>query len=138
MKRNILYSLLGIILVILIGLLIGLFINKNKATDNLTKVKVAEVTHSIFYAPFYVAIEQGYFKEEGIEIDLSLVSGSDNVAASVLSNDTEIGLAGPESATYVYLGKEKDYLQVFAGLTKRDGQFILSRNTKKPRFSEFL
>ena len=99
---------------------------------------VAEVTHSIFYTPFYVAIEKGYFKEEGINIDLMLVSGSDNVAASVLSNDTEIGLAGPESATYVYLGKEKDYLQVFAGLTKRDGQFIISRNSKDFKWTDLI
>ena len=67
-----------------------------------------------------------------------LVSGSDNVAASVLSNDTEVGLAGPESATYVYLGKEKDYLQVFAGLTKRDGQFIISRNTKEFKWTDLI
>ncbi len=133
MKRNILYSLIGILVVIIICLLVGLFFNKDqdKDTKKLTTIKVAEVTHSIFYTPFYVAMENGYFKEEGINIDLSLVSGSDNVAASVLSNDTNIGLAGPESATYVYLGKEKDYLQVFSGLTKRDGQFMLSRENKE-------
>ncbi len=132
MKRNIIYSLIGILVVIIISLIVGLFFNKNNDNKkDLTTIKVGEVTHSIFYTPFYVAMEKGYFKEEGINIDLSLVSGSDNVAASVLSKDTEIGLAGPESAVYVYLGQEKDYLQVFAGLTKRDGQFILSRNTKE-------
>ena len=131
--------MIGIVLVILVGLLIGLFFIKNdKENDKLTKIKVAEVTHSIFYTPFYVAIENGYFKEEGIDIDLMLVSGSDNVAASVLSNDTEIGLAGPESATYVYLANEKDYLQVFAGLTKRDGQFILSRNSDKFEWKDLI
>ncbi len=127
MKRKITFSLLAIIILIIIGLISGLFFKKDTKDNDLTTIKVSEVTHSIFYTPFYVAIEKGYFKDEGINIDLMLVSGSDNVAASVLSNDTEVGLAGPESATYVYLGKEKDYLQVFAGLTKRDGQFIISR-----------
>jgi len=128
-KKNILYILIGILTIVIACLLIGLLF-KGKEDNNLTTIKVSEVTHSIFYAPFYVAIENGYFEEEGIEIDLMLVSGSDNVAASVLSGDTHVGLAGPESAIYVYLGKEKDYLQVFAGLTKRDGQFILSRKDK--------
>lgn len=129
MKRNILYILVGIISITIIGLVIGIFM-KDDTSDKLKTIKVAEVTHSIFYTPFYVAIENGYFEEEGIKIDLMLVSGSDNVAASVLSGDTEVGLAGPESAIYVYLGKEKNYLQVFSGLTKRDGQFILSRTNE--------
>lgn len=128
MKKNILYVLTGIIIIIVAALLSVLFFNKEKKNNNdLTTIKVSEVTHSVFYTPFYVAIENGYFKDLGINIDLMLVSGSDNVAASVLSKDTDIGLAGPESAVYVYLGDYKDYLQVFAGLTKRDGQFMLSR-----------
>ena len=117
MKRNILYIFVGILAITIMGLVIGILM-KDDTSDNLEVVKVAEVTHSIFYAPFYVAIENGYFEDEGIKIDLMLVSGSDNVAASVLSGDTNVGLAGPESAVYVYLGKEKNYLQVFSGLTK--------------------
>ncbi len=131
MKKYILYILTGIIIVAICGFIIGRVIQNQKKTEELQTIKVSEVTHSIFYTPFYVAIEKGYFKEEGIDIDLMLVSGSDNVAASVLSNDTQVGLAGPESAIFVYLGKEKDYLQVFSGLTKRDGQFILSRNNEE-------
>ncbi len=131
MKKYILYILTGIIIVAICGFIIGRVIQNQKKTEELQTIKVSEVTHSIFYTPFYVAIEKGYFKEEGIDIDLMLVSGSDNVAASVLSNDKQVGLAGPESAIFVYLGKEKDYLQVFSGLTKRDGQFILSRNNEE-------
>ena len=101
-------------------------INK-KENNNLTKVRLAEVTHSIFYAPLYVAIENGYFEEEGLDIELILTSGADKVSAAVLSNTVEIGFAGPESAIYVYENGEKDYLVTFAGLTKRDGQFIVSR-----------
>ncbi len=130
MKRNFLYVITSCLLIIVIGLLIGLFFSKKDKTEN-TTLKISEVTHSIFYTPFYVAMENGYFQDEDLNIDLMLVSGSDNVAASVLSNDSVIGLAGPESAVYVYLGGEKDYLQVFAGLTKRDGQFILSRQNEE-------
>lgn len=139
MKKNILYTLLGVLIIIVTGLVLGKFLIKdNKVKEDITTIKVAEVTHSIFYTPFYVAIENGYFKEEGIDIDLLLVSGSDNVAASVLSGDTEVGLAGPESAIYVYLGKEKNYLQVFSGLTKRDGQFIISRNDDEFKWENLI
>lgn len=127
MKRFFVYITIGII-VLLITLFLILNKEEKKETKDLKTIKVAEVTHSIFYAPFYVAIENGYFEKNNINIDLILVSGSDNVAASVLSSDTQVGLAGPESAIYVYTGGEKDYLQVFCGLTKRDGQFIVSKN----------
>ena len=93
----------------------------------MVKIRVAEVTHSLFYAPFYVAIENGYFEDEGIDIELILTSGADKVSAAVLSGDVEVGFAGPESSIYIYNGGEKDYLMNFAGLTKRDGQFIVSR-----------
>ena len=127
MKNKYLYAIITFIIALIIALLL-IFLSNNEEKQNITTLKVAEVTHSIFYTPFYVAIENGYFKNYNIDIDLILVSGSDNVAASVLSKDTNIGLAGPESAIYVYTGGEKDYLQVFAGLTKRDGQFLISRN----------
>ena len=127
MKKRYLYAIIVLGIALIISLLI-LFVDNDKEEKNLTTIKVSEVTHSIFYTPFYVAIENGYFENYNIKIDLTLVSGSDNVASSVLSNDANVGLAGPESAVYVYLGGEKDYLQVFSGLTKRDGQFLISRN----------
>ena len=101
--------------------------DKEKEISNNVAVKVAEVTHSVFYAPLYVALENGYFKDEGLDVELILTSGADKVSAAVLSNDVQIGFAGPESAIYVYKNQEKDYLVTFAGLTKRDGQFIVSR-----------
>ena len=100
---------------------------KNDDNDKLTKVTLAEVAHSIFYAPQYVAISEGFFEEEGILIDLTLTSGADAVMAAVLSGDVQIGLCGPEATIYVYNENQKDYVQTFAGLTKRDGQFIVSR-----------
>jgi NitT/TauT family transport system substrate-binding protein len=69
----------------------------NKRIDGFKTIKFAEVTHSIFNTTFYFAIENVYFKDENINVELLLVNGYDNVGASVLSNDTEIGLTGPES-----------------------------------------
>jgi NitT/TauT family transport system substrate-binding protein len=115
--------LVGVVLLVCIPLLCGC----KKEDKNLDKVRLAEVTHSMFYAPLYVAIENGYFEEEGIDLELILTSGADKVSAAVLSGDVQIGFAGPESAIYVYENGEKDYLVTFAGLTKRDGQFIVAR-----------
>ena len=98
----------------------------NKSNDNLTKVKVAEVTHSVFYAPQYVALEQGYFEDEGLDIELTLTSGADNVMAAVLSGDVNIGLSGSEATIYVYNKGEKDYIKTFAQLTQKDVSFIVS------------
>lgn len=120
MKKIIL--LLVIFLVIIFSVI---FFRKNEKNEN--KITLAEVTHSIFYAPLYVAIEKGYFKDNDINLELVLTSGADKVSAAVLSGDAQIGFAGAESAIYVYNGNEKDYLQIFSGLTKRDGQFILGR-----------
>ena len=108
--------------------IIFMFQDKNNKPNKLT---IGEVTHSIFYTPLYVAIENNYFKNEGLDVELLLTSGADKVSAAVLSGDVQIGFAGAESAIYVYEKGEKDYLQLFAGLTKRDGQFILSRNPIK-------
>jgi len=98
-----------------------------QATKAKDKVSVCEVTHSIFYAPQYVAINLGYFTEEGITIDLSNGQGSDKVMAAVLSNNIDIGFAGPETSIYVYNEGKADYTQVFALLTQRDGSFLVGR-----------
>ena len=115
--------MLGVVLLVCMTLLCGC----KKDDKNLDKVRLAEVTHSMFYAPLYVAIENGYLEEEGIDLELILTSGADKVSAAVLSGDVQIGFAGPESAIYVYENGEEDYLVTFAGLTKRDGQFIVAR-----------
>lgn len=129
MKKKIIITLLCL-LVIIISIFIITKNNKNKKSD-LIKIKLAEVTHSSFYTPLYVSIENGYFKDEGLEIELILTPGADKVSAAVLSNDVEIGFAGAESAIYVYEQNENDYLQLFGGLTKRDGQFIVARDDYK-------
>lgn len=126
--KKIFYTFLVILLLVLCLIF---FLPKKEKNDNMNSIKIAEVTHSVFYAPLYVAIEEGYFNEENINIKLILTPGADKVSAAVLSGDVQIGFAGAESAIYVYEKNEKDYLQIFSGLTKRDGQFILGRKDKK-------
>lgn len=114
---------------LLLAAIISLFfldLNKND-NKNLTKIKVAEVARTIFYAPMYAAINQGYFAEEGLDVELLLTPGADKVTAAVLSGDVEIGFSGSEATIYVYNGEEKDYLQTFAQLTQKDGSFLVSR-----------
>jgi NitT/TauT family transport system substrate-binding protein len=117
---------IAIVGLIVISLITTFLILDSKKSD-LVKVRLAEVTHSIFYAPQYVAIEKGYFEEEGIDIELILTPGADKVMAAVLSNDVDIGFSGSEATIYVYNGGEKDYVQTFAQLTQRDGSFLVSR-----------
>ena len=124
MKKRLL--ILFIIIIIFVAGFVC-FRTYHKKTSTLEKIKVAEVTHSLFYAPLYAAIENGYFEEEGLDVELILTPGADKVSAAVLSEDVQIGFCGPESSIYVYNGGEKDYIETFAGLTKRDGQFIVSR-----------
>ena len=93
----------------------------------LDRVRVCEVTHSIFYAPQYAAIALGFFEEEGIEIELSNGQGADAVMAAVLSGNMDVGFAGPEASIYVYNEGKEDYTQVFAQITRRDGSFLIAR-----------
>ena len=125
MKRTIVSLILFII--VLAVTIFGVYRNKDNTKENLTKLTVAEVAHSIFYAPQYVAISEGYFEDEGIDINLILTPGADAVTAAVLSGDAQIGFSGTEATIYVYNGGEKDYPMVFAALTKRDGSFLVSR-----------
>ena len=118
-----------IITLLAIGLIItGFFVFTPKEEEKgLTKVKVAEVTHSIFYAPQYIAHSLGYFEEEGLDVEIILTSGADKVTAAVLSDDVQIGFCGSESTIYNYNQGNKDYLINFAGLTKKDGSFLVAR-----------
>ena len=129
--KKIYYILIGLIIITMFVLIFTF--SKESNTKDMTTIKVAEVTHSAFYTPFYVAIKNNYFKDNNIDIDLILTSGANNVVAAVLSKDVDIGLCGPEATIYVYNEGEKDYIKTFAGLTKRDGQFIVSR-TKLDNF----
>lgn len=123
----------GIISFLLITVSLFLVFDKKEKSE-LKKVKVAEVTHSVFYAPQYIAHSLGYFKDENLDVEIILTAGADKVTAAVLSNDVNIGFCGSEATIYVYNEGEKNYLVNFAGLTKRDGSFLVSR-TKEDNFS---
>ena len=125
MKRKIINSVAIIGLFILVCAVICNFNTDSK--NKLTKIKVAEVAHSIFYAPQYAAISEGFFEEFGLDLELTLASGADKVTAAVLSGDVDIGFSGSEATIYVYNGGEKDYLQTFAQLTQKDGSFLVAR-----------
>ena len=118
--KKIIYTIIILVLFGIGGILIS--------RDNSSKIKVAEVAHSVFYAPQYVADSLGYFKDEGLDVELILTSGADKVTSAVLSGDVQIGFCGSEATIYVYNGGEKDYLVNFSGLTKRDGSFLVSRD----------
>jgi len=92
------------------------------------KVRLGEVTHSIFYAPQYAAINLGFFEEEGIEIELSNLGGADKVMSALLSNQIDVGFCGPEASIYVFNEGREDYPEVFAQLTKRDGSFLVGKD----------
>lgn len=98
--------------------------------DGLINIKLAEVTHSIFYAPMYVAINKGYFKEEGLKIELTNSGGANNVMVALTSNSAEIGLMGPEATVYVHIQGTTDYPIIFGQLTKRDGSFLIGREAE--------
>ena len=101
--------------------------NGSPASNSPKKVTLNEVAHSIFYAPMYVAIEEGYFKEEGIELTLVTGFGADKTMTAVLTDEADIGFMGSESTIYTYAGGTQDYVVNFAQLTQRAGNFLVSR-----------
>lgn len=102
--------------------------NKPEEQAELTTIQLNEVTRSVFYAPQYVAIANGFFEEEGLAIEMTTGQGADKVMTAILAGQSDIGLCGPEASIYVYNEGREDYVEVFAQLTKRDGSFLVSKN----------
>ena len=117
-----------IIVVIIAGITAFALLNKKTDTQDLKTIRVNEVTRSVFYAPQYVAIANGYFEEEGLEIELTTGQGADKVMTAVIAGQSDIGFAGPEAAIYIYNEGKEDYAQVFAQMTQRDGSFLVSKD----------
>ncbi len=117
--------------VALLGIASLSLISCNKKTvdekKELTKVRLNEVVRSVFYAPMYVAINEGFFEEEGISIDLSTGQGADKTMQQVLSKNADIGFAGPEQVIYINNQGREDYPVLFAQLTQTDGAFLVGR-----------
>ena len=101
---------------------------------NNNKIRISEVTHSIFYAPMYVAMNNGYFEDEGLEIELTNAGGSDTVMSSLLSKSADVGLMGPESVVYVRNNGMENAPIIFAQLTACDGSFLVGRNDESATF----
>lgn len=119
------FKIWGLLCLIVLGGLVLVSCEKNK-----NKLVLAEVTHSIFYTPQYLAISLDYFKDEGLEIDLINSGGADKVMSALLSNEAQFGLSGPEATIYVYQGNQNEYMVNIAQLTKRDGSFIIGRTNE--------
>ena len=123
------------ILLVAVVIAVGFIATRPQKNDTAIKtLKVNEVTRSVFYAPQYVAIANGFFEEEGLKIELTTGQGADNVMTAVLAGQCDIGFCGPEASIYVYNEGKEDYVEVFAQLTKRDGSFLVSKN-KTENFS---
>ncbi|MGL5415623.1 MAG: ABC transporter substrate-binding protein [Clostridium sp.] len=101
--------------------------NTNEVTSSKKIVRLNEVVRSVFYAPMYIAINEGYFEDEGITIDLSTGQGADKVMQNVLSKNADIGFCGPEQIIYIYNQGREDFPVLFAQLTQKDGSFLVSR-----------
>lgn len=99
----------------------------SKTGDDVTSIKLAEVTRSLFYAPQYVALEKGFFEEEGLNVELQTTWGGDKTMTALLSDGADIALVGSETSMYVYAQDSKDYAVNFAQLTQTDGTFLVSR-----------
>ena len=134
--KNLKKYLITILVIVVVAAVITtcILLNKKEDTAELKTIRVNEVTRSVFYAPQYVAINNGYFEEEGLKIELTTGQGADKVMTAVLANQSDIGFAGPEAAIYVYNEGKEDYAQVFAQMTQKDGSFLVSKE-KTDKFS---
>lgn len=126
MKR-ILICVLTIVVVLVAIFALSKFTKRNDNTSNLKTIQLNEVTRSVFYAPQYIAIANGYFEEEGLKLEITTGQGADKVMTAILAGQSDIGLCGPEAAIYVYNEGKEDYVEVFAQLTQKDGSLLVSK-----------
>lgn len=126
--KKIIIPIVCIVIIAAIVITVILVNNKTEEQAELTTIQLNEVTRSVFYAPQYVAIANGFFEEEGLEIEMTTGQGADKVMTAILAGQSDIGLCGPEASIYVYNEGREDYVEVFAQLTKRDGSFLVSKN----------
>lgn len=107
--------------------MVSLFAGCGEKENEMTKVTLNEVAHSIFYAPQYVALENGYFTQEGLDLDLVTGYGADKTMAAVISGEAQIGFMGAEASVYAYLEGSNDPVINFAQGTQRAGNFLVAR-----------
>ncbi|MGN0136174.1 ABC transporter substrate-binding protein [Anaerotignum sp.] len=128
MKKKISLALAG-----LLCLTAGAGCGSQPEENALTSVRLNEVVHSVFYAPQYVALEMGYFEEEGLDVTVAVGNGADKSMTALLSDSADIALLGTEAGLYVYAEGKEDYPKTFAQLTQRAGNFLVSRE-EEPDF----
>lgn len=120
--------IISFIVIVVIALAVFIiYNNKNNETPELQTIQLNEVTRSVFYAPQYVAISNGFFEEEGLKLEITTGQGADKVMTAILAGQSDIGLCGPEAAIYVYNEGKEDYVEVFGQLTQKDGSFLVSK-----------
>lgn len=129
MKRKLVSVLLAAVFAV--SMLAGCADGSKGKSGKLEKVTLNEVAHSVFYAPMYVAIEEGYFKDEGIDLDLKTGFGADKTMTAVLSGDADVGFMGSEASIYTYNEGAEDYVINFAQLTQRAGNFLVAKEDVK-------
>ena len=126
-RKNLKILAILLTMVLLISTLVSGCGKKTESTASADKVTLNEVAHSIFYAPMYVAIEEGYFAEEGIDLELVTGYGADKTMTALLTGEADIGFMGSEASIYTYLQGAEDYAVNFAQLTQRAGNFLVAR-----------
>jgi NitT/TauT family transport system substrate-binding protein len=119
MKKILLFPLIA---------LLALPIAACEKKSDLLKLRLNETVHSIFYAPQYVALEKGFFKAEGLDVTVDVAQGSDKCMTALIAGEADVALLGPETGIYIYNEGRADYAVIFAQLTKRAGNFLVSRN----------
>jgi NitT/TauT family transport system substrate-binding protein len=117
----------SIISALIVALTIALILPACSSKNEVTKVRIGEVTRSIFYAPEYVAINQGFFKAEGLDVELQTIPGGDKTMTALLSGAIDVALVGSETSIYVSQQGTEDPAINFAQLTQTDGTFLVSR-----------
>lgn len=125
--KKIIIALIIIVVIATVISLIFIKTNDKAETSGLKTIQVNEVTRSVFYAPQYLAMANGFFEEEGLNIELTTGQGADKVMTAVLAGQSDIGFCGPEAAIYVYNEGKEDYIEVFAQMTQKDGSFLVSK-----------
>ena len=125
--KKVIISVIAIVVIAVAVFAIYKVNNKTTETSELTTIQLNEVTRSVFYAPQYAAISNGFFEEEGLELEITTGQGADKVMTAILAGQSDIGLCGPEAAIYVYNEGKEDYIEVFAQLTQKDGSFLVSK-----------
>ncbi|AND85733.1 ABC transporter substrate-binding protein [Clostridium tyrobutyricum] len=105
--------------------------SSKSGNNEVKKIRLNEVARSVFYAPMYAAVNQGFFKEQGLELDITTGQGADKTMQTVLSKNADIGFCGPEQVIYIYNQKRQDYPILFAQMTTTDGSFLVGREQQK-------